>query len=281
MAKPKRSKTELNRPAAGRNAALDSLRGLAILLMIVDHIAAFWLMQGIQWNSVRLATRLALPLFAVIFGYLLGALGERHAERGGYTAFSFIFGCLLGSPRPSDDPSAVLRRRGKRLLQIAAAAVAVNIIFFPSIAHMSGHGQLDILASLLVCYLGYLVFGDQLAWAAVVILLYALDPSRPWLDYPLSIAAPLVALGILLRRRGAQTTLVAALLLALASMVTVPTTDMYVILAALPAVVLVALAIESPSLQVAGLAWIGRRPLTLYTLQYYVVIGVWYLWLAQ
>ena len=49
-----------------RNQALDTLRGLAVLLMILDHAAVVFGLPEI----IRLYTRVAMPLFMAISGYL-------------------------------------------------------------------------------------------------------------------------------------------------------------------------------------------------------------------
>lgn len=62
-------------PVGRRIDALDRVRGLAILLMVGDHVALF---AGVHWWRVTVG-RLALPLFFVLAGYLLRRLTWRHA----------------------------------------------------------------------------------------------------------------------------------------------------------------------------------------------------------
>jgi hypothetical protein len=58
-----------------RRVELDRLRGLAILLMVGDHLARVWSFEGYR---VTLG-RLAVPLFFIIAGHLAGSrLSERH-----------------------------------------------------------------------------------------------------------------------------------------------------------------------------------------------------------
>ena len=53
----------------GRMSGIDTLRGLAVLLMLLDHAAATWF----NWPWLRLTvTRPACPLFLGIAGYLWG-----------------------------------------------------------------------------------------------------------------------------------------------------------------------------------------------------------------
>ena len=54
--------------ASSRNYCLDSLRGLAIVLMIVDHVAGILYGQNIGESWIRFATRLSMPLFCVLTG---------------------------------------------------------------------------------------------------------------------------------------------------------------------------------------------------------------------
>jgi hypothetical protein len=58
-----------------RRVELDRLRGLAILLMIGDHLARVWAFEGYRLTLGRLA----MPLFFVVAGHLAGSrLSVRH-----------------------------------------------------------------------------------------------------------------------------------------------------------------------------------------------------------
>lgn len=64
-----------------RYTELDGLRGLAIVLMLVDHVLAVIIVHGgpIWLNDIRLSlTRLAMPLFMILVGWLLD-------HKGGYS----------------------------------------------------------------------------------------------------------------------------------------------------------------------------------------------------
>lgn len=62
-----------DRPAPRRDVALDRIRGAAVALMLVDHLA-LWL----DLLPLRLTVgRLALPLFFLLAGHLAGRLGRR------------------------------------------------------------------------------------------------------------------------------------------------------------------------------------------------------------
>ena len=85
--------------AAHRNPRFDALRGLAIALMVLDHVAMIlWKLQ--LESDIRSMTRLAEPLFVVLFGYL-----------------------LYGRTRA---------RLGTRGLQLLAAALVSNALFYPA-----------------------------------------------------------------------------------------------------------------------------------------------------
>jgi hypothetical protein len=64
----------------GRSAAVDAVRGLAVLLMVGDHLCAT-LAPGSVWAGVYRLTlgRLAMPLFFLLSGSLVRRLSWRHA----------------------------------------------------------------------------------------------------------------------------------------------------------------------------------------------------------
>lgn len=65
-------------PVRVRIAGLDALRGLAVLLMVGDHIARWFQPWGSLYN-VSLG-RVAMPLFFILAGSLAGRLHWRHAQ---------------------------------------------------------------------------------------------------------------------------------------------------------------------------------------------------------
>lgn len=147
---------------SARSPALDSLRGLAILLMIVDHVAGNLFSINIQLDSIRFWTRLSMPLFAVLMGYFFRS-------------------------RP-------LNRR--RITQVAVACLLVNL------SYVWMYRELEILASLLCAQVLFLGMGPRFVWLALAICLAPWDPSSQWFDYPLTIVCSFVAVGKLLRERG-------------------------------------------------------------------------------
>lgn len=227
--------------AASRNLALDSLRGLAILLMIVDH--AVWLFGDglIQPFEVRFFTRLSMPLFCVITGFFLAKRKQLN---------------------------------WKRVFQLCVCAlvlnVAINIVFYP------GFQQMEILVSLLSCYLIYAVAGKWMVLLVGASLLYSLDPTAnalamPIFDYPLSVVAALVALGIALNNFGARTALLACLAVVPAFWL-VPAPTVYVLWFAPLALGVVSIAVQKPNLNVPIVGWVGRHPLAIYTMHYLLLL---------
>jgi hypothetical protein len=98
------------RPIQGRDGALDRLRGLAVLLMVADHLA---LSAGL--DVVRLtAGRLAVPLFFVLAGHLASRLSWRHGRLIG-------LGLLLPAFAPWVDSPNVLLYLGVFLPAVAWA----------------------------------------------------------------------------------------------------------------------------------------------------------------
>lgn len=246
VASPRKPTTPADR---GRNAALDSVRGLAIVLMIVDHIAVISFDIAIATDNIRLVTRLALPLFAILFGYFLTCRPTQP---------------LSGSPGPTKQgPWAAFRRPA----HILVAAFAANLVFVPE------YGRLEILVSFLACSLLYLVLGRYFIVMLLPVALFQHDPTLDVLDYPITLTASLVAIGMVLRLYGFQKAILAASFATVAGLAFVPTPPLFVLLFAIPATCIVALASVSPELSVGWLALLGRYPLTTYVTQYYILFG--------
>lgn len=145
-----------------RNPYLDTLRGLAIIIMVIDHAAAIIFHQEIEFPGVRFFTRIAEPLFALLFGY-------------------FLFGRTGQSVQ-------------KRLIEVGLAAVGVNLFFFPYT------GEFEVLASFACAMAIYLVIGDGMIYLLPLLLLHSMDFTVGLLNYPLTILLPQVSLGMLIRK---------------------------------------------------------------------------------
>ncbi len=237
----------------GRNAALDSVRGLAIVLMIVDHIAVISFDIPIGVDNVRILTRLALPLFAILFGFFL-VQTQSKASSAKAAAKSAASKQGLGA-------------HFRRPAQLLVAAFVANILFVPEF------GRLEILVSFLACSLLYLALRRHFVVLLLAVLLFQQDPTALFLDYPLTLTASLVAIGMVLRLYEFQKAIFASAFVILAGLVIVPTPPLFVLLFAMPATCIVALARVSPELSVGWLAFLGRYPLTTYVAQYYILFG--------
>ncbi|MEM6779448.1 MAG: acyltransferase family protein [Planctomycetota bacterium] len=222
-----------------RNAAVDTLRGLAVVLMVIDHIAAYWFDVRIEIASIRFATRLSMPLFCVLLGYFIPSNWE----------FRF-----------------------KRYGQIFAAGIMANAIYWPL------NHEFEILASLLAAGLVGTSLGPAAPIMMLSILAYPTDPLASWLDYQLTLVFPLVAQGIILRRIGWKAAAVAGLVLLVMTLsgrwIQVTDTHRFVVWYLIPATVLLAMAQRWPDWQIRWLAWMGRHPLTIYVLHFYIIAAV-------
>jgi uncharacterized membrane protein len=231
-----------------RNASMDSLRGLAIVLMVVDHGAGLLLDHSISNSSLRIAMRLSMPLFCLLMGYFL---------------------------RPNS------RFRVRRWAEIAITAGLVNLVFHPT------YGCFEILASLLVAGLLGSFCGVFFPLLVLATLAYPIDPTDGWpsggpLDFPLSLVVGFVALGSLHARYGAKPAWIAATAITafypLAASLTPGSVSPLLLLFVLPAALLVSAAQRWPSLAVPGLTWLGQNPLKAYASQYYLIFAIAYWW---
>jgi len=240
-----------------RNPAIDSVRGLAIVLMIVDHIAVLLFDIAVGTDNPRLATRLSLPLFAIVMGSLL------KEKRG--TESASPQNRWLGKATPG---------QWRRFGQLLAASLAANVLFFPYF------GRLDILASFCVVYLAFAVLGDRLIWLTGAIVLFPVDPSVGIFDYPLSVVFCLVGLGMILRDRGPLPAVGVALGITFFCIAIVPTPLLYVGFFVIPATLVVALARTGNELSNPALSFVGRYPLNIYVVQYYVLFLIRQFWVG-
>jgi surface polysaccharide O-acyltransferase-like enzyme len=244
--KPRRSPNVGTRPAVTtrrlqskqtssvRVHSLDALRGLAILLMIIDHVSGILFSVNIEYTSIRFWTRLSMPLFAVLMGY------------------------FFHSDRPTNY---------RRVGQIAFACVLVNILY---VLH---YGELEILASLLCAYLLFVAMRSYFAFAFLLIFLAPWDISARLFDYPLAIVIPCTALGTLQRKSGWRWAATNSLL-ALPVILWMPDHTQYVLYFVPPAVLLIAGAVHFRNLRLAPLEFLGRYPLTVYVVQYLLIFAI-------
>ncbi|MCS5637910.1 MAG: TraX family protein [Myxococcota bacterium] len=219
-----------------RNPRFDALRGLAIALMVLDHVAMIlWKLQ--IDSEVRSVTRLAEPLFVLLFGYL-----------------------LYGRPRA---------RLGTRGLQLLAAALVSNALFYPA------YHSLDILVTFLGVLLIFAALGNRLMVLVPLVVLLPWDPTRSILDYPLFMVLGQAAFGMALHhRQGAWWGAWAgAAVLGAAALLLDGPHRLEVVLTGLAALALLA-ARRWPGQALPGLDFIGRHPLSIYALQFPVIFGL-------
>lgn len=237
-----------------RQPALDALRGLAILLMIVDHAAYYLWDVPLAPHTIRIVTRLSMPLFCGLMGYFLAGRANINWDR---------------------------------FYQLCLAVITINLAFF------SVHHKLEILASLLIAYILFICCRNWLTFAVLAVYLAPWDPTLAWFDYPLPIVIACVAQGMMLRRFGVIAALASGLLITLAAFV-VPAPSVYVLFYVIPATWLIACAADHPQLPLTSpplkwlrlnllgrnmlrlhwLAVLGRYPLTTYLAQYYILFAL-------
>lgn len=234
--------------AGGRIPILDAVRGLAIALMLIDHAAASWFDAKIATSDIRFWTRFSLPLFCVLMGYLI-----------------------------SSQP----RLRWRRLGEIVAASIAVNLIYWPM------HQELEVLASLAITQvLAALLMRSPFAIAAGPMLiaslaLYPWDVIAGLFDYQLTLVACLVGQGIVLQRFGLPVAIATGTGLTWAGFseqfISPMDTHHLVFAFLVPATVMVGSAERFKTRTIPelsgldGLEWIGRYPLTIYVTHYYFI----------
>ena len=146
-----------------RDVRLDLLRGAAVGLMVLDH--ALLVIGGP--HVVRLTiTRLALPLFMIVAGYLLG-------QRGGQ--------------RPSS----------RRVLAVGACGVATTTMF-----HLMGLPTPDVLLTFVAVLMVYPLLSRWPLQLATLGLLQAVNIPIPWTGYQPGYLLLWVGLGVLTFRAG-------------------------------------------------------------------------------
>lgn len=239
--KRKSKRNIVARPTAGssRNASLDVLRGLAILLMIIDHIAYFIYDIPIAPTTIRILTRISMPLFCALMGYFLVSKTEINWHR---------------------------------FYQLCLATLAINLVFFTKLH------KLEILASLLVCYAAYIALRNWLCLAVVAVYFSPLDPLAAWFDYPLPIVLSCVAQGMVLRQYGWRVASISGVVVTLGVLV-VSSLAGLALYTILPATLLIAWASRYPRVdwakfKIRWLETLGRYPLTAYLVQYFIVFAI-------
>jgi len=216
-----------------RDAVIDSLRGLAIVVMMIDHVSMLVFGQGFELFGIRFFTRIAEPLFAIIFGYL-----------------------LIGRSKQG------LARRLKEILLVALLA---NIVYF-SITQ-----KLEILVSFAIATIAYYFLGSRLRYLIFFFILYPVDFTKHFLDYPMSIVISQVAFGMFLRelKQTAQLSPLFICFLLGPFIVPVPLGWTLGFTAFAGGLFLIA---KRAQFNVSLFSTVGKKPLTYYLLQYIVIL---------
>ena len=260
--------------AASRNHGLDSLRGLAIVLMIVDHVAGILYGQNIGESWIRFVTRLSMPLFCLLTGYFVGG-------RVLALASSAKVKNAQSSKEPIKQVAYWQTVPWNRLGHVALAAAVLNYAYYQI------YGQLEILCSLLVCY--FLMYGLRSFFAISLLgfLLFQVESqqlvspengSRLLFDYPVSVVVSCAAVGFVVGRWDSKLAVLPAFAIPIVArqswgdgmIVTLP--SIYVLYFLVPAVVLLEASRCFPKCQMPFLAWIGRYPLRIYVAQYLIIL---------
>ncbi|MCA9191383.1 MAG: DUF1624 domain-containing protein [Planctomycetales bacterium] len=229
-----------------RLGSLDTWRGLAIILMILDH--AVWIFADIRISvtTIRFVTRFCLPLFCILMGYFLA-----HQVR-----FNL-----------------------RRYTHLILAALVINVGYF------SRYHQLEILSSLLICatlywLLFYCGVQNWFALTALAPVFYWIDPTSVWhqrppydfalFDYPLTVVMGFVAVGCILKQVGTRTALSVTIFYLLGIWWIGGHTGL--VFAWGPVVVLcIDWGKKNPSQEIRSISWIGKHPLSIYVIQYFVL----------
>jgi uncharacterized membrane protein len=94
-------------PAAARLASIDALRGLVMLLMLVDHVREFVYLHAQVRDPMdlgltppdlaltRLTSHLCAPVFILLTGLSASLYAQKHGDRGAASAFLLKRGLLL------------------------------------------------------------------------------------------------------------------------------------------------------------------------------------------
>jgi uncharacterized membrane protein len=107
---------------ASRFEWLDGLRGAALVLMVVNHTARWWLDDPMTWpryNLIYVTLTLAAPIFLFLVGFCL-PLALRAAPGGG------------------ESLGALARRFVPRGARIALCGLLLNLVVFPDEPRLSG-----------------------------------------------------------------------------------------------------------------------------------------------
>ena len=186
---------------AQRLAFLDVFRGVALIVMVLNHTGRWWIAREMGWGRYWLVygtVTVAAPIFLFLVGFVLPLSLHRHAGniatlsrlgpywRRGATIVAagillnvVVFGSVhLGSLSPDDSPLAggVLQTIGLAIIVMAPTAALLRW----------GGGRPALLGVALVAYLLFLVAYEPLkTWLPnhplIALILFLDYPPWPWL----------------------------------------------------------------------------------------------------
>jgi len=188
-----------SRRARERLVFLDALRGLALILMVLNHTGRWWQDRVMGWPryySIYLTMAVAAPVFIFLVGFCL-PLSRTHAEeralltlwkyakRGGRLILAGLLLNLLVFPEDPVYNNGVLQTIGIGIIAAAAAALLLRY-----------RGMRAALAALAV--LSYLAFGWSFEWLSEWVRGHPAGSRVVFLEFPPWPWVSLVLIGLVL-----------------------------------------------------------------------------------
>ncbi len=189
-----------------RLAYLDGLRGAALILMVVNHTARWWIDGRMTWaryDLIYVTQSIAAPTFLFLVGFCvplarhgsagdgLGALARRFVPRG---ARIVVAGLLLNVVVFSDEPilsGGVLQTIGVAIMAMVPALWLLRfrwgswgLLAVAVLGYISFVVMFPALTAFVIAHplLGLVIFYDYPPWPWLSLVLLGLVLGRAWLD---------------------------------------------------------------------------------------------------